>query len=123
VLGKLLVPPYRSADAVPLADPAGTSCSYYTKGHRAFVVRPRWDSGKMLFRMAVGVSGAASAVIGADAGAADTLEGAWEESASNPVTGQLYFLRGDRMLEVNYLTSSTDMAGALRLAGLAMRKL
>jgi hypothetical protein len=77
----------------------------------------------MLFRMAVGVSGAASAVIGADAGAADTLEGAWDESASNPVTGQLYFLRGDRMLEVNYLTSSTDMAGALRLAGLAMRKL
>jgi hypothetical protein len=124
VLGTLLVAPYRSADNSPLADPAGAGCSYYTKGHRVFTVTPRWDSGPMLFRMAAGVSGAAGAVIGGAGGAvADTAEGAWEESASNSVTGQLYFLKGQRMLEVSYLTSSTDLAGALRLAGEAMKKL
>ena len=50
------------------------------------------------------------------AAAADTLEGPWEEAAANGMTGQLYFLKGDRMLEVGYVTSSTGRAGAVRLA-------
>jgi hypothetical protein len=124
VLGKLLVPPYRSAEGSALADPAGAACAYYTKGHRVLVVLPRWDSGQMLFRMADALSGVAVAAIGERGGdVADTLEGSWDASSASSVTGKLYFLKGDRMLEVDYVTSSTDMAGATRLAGTALRRL
>ena len=124
VLGKLLVPPYRSAEGSALADPAGAACSYYTKGHRVLVVLPRWDSGQMLFRMAESLNGAAVAAIGETGGdVADTLEGSWDASSASSVTGKLYFLKGDRMLEVDFVTSSTDLAGATRLAGIAMKGL
>ena len=124
VLGKLLVPPYRSAEGSALAYPAGAACSYYTRGHHVFVLLPRWDSGPMLFRMAESLNGAAVTVIGQAGGeVADTLEGAWDAASASSVTGKLYFLKGDRMLEVDYVTSSTDLAGAMRLAGVAMKGL
>jgi len=124
VLGKLVVPPYRSAGDSPLAVRNGTSCSYFTAGHRALTIKPHWDSGKMIFGMAKGVGGVVGSVAPDDtAAAADTLEGPWEEAAANGTTGQLYFLKGDRMLEVNYVTSSTDRAGAVRLARSAVEKL
>ena len=53
---------------------------------------------------------------------ADTLEGPWDEVAIG-VYGQLAMLTGDRMLEMAYLTSSTDIAGAIRLAGTALPRL
>lgn len=124
VLGKLVVPPFRSADDSPLAVKNGSSCSYFTAGHRGFTIKPHWNSGKMIFRMAKGVGGVVGAVAPDDtAAAADTLEGPWEEAAANGSTGQLYFLKNDRMLEINFVTSSTDRAGALRLARAAMEKL
>jgi hypothetical protein len=56
--------------------------------------------------------------------AADTLDtGPWEEAGADPATGQLYFLKGDRFLEVGYLTATTDMNGAVRLASLALGRL
>jgi hypothetical protein len=124
VLGKLVVPPYRSAGDSPLAVRNGEGCSYFTAGHRAFTIYPHWDTGKMIFGMAKGVGGVVGSVAPDDtAAAADTLEGPWEEAAANGTTGQLYFLKGDRMLEVNYVTSSTDRAGAVRLARSAVEKL
>jgi hypothetical protein len=124
VLGKLLVPPYRSAGDSPLALRNGDSCTYFTAGHRAFTLKPHWNSGKMLFGMAKGVGGVVGSVVPDDtAAAADTLEGPWEEAAANGTTGQLYFLKNDRMLEVTFVTSSTDRAGAVRLARAAMEKL
>ena len=124
VLGKLVVPPYRSAGDSPLAVRNGSSCTYFTAGHRAFTVTPHWDSGKMLFGMAKGVGGLVGRVAPDDtAAAADTLEGPWEEAAANGTTGQMYFLKNDRMLEVIFVTSSTDRAGAVRLARAAMEKL
>ncbi len=54
VLGKLAVPPYRSADTTSLADGDGDSCTYYTAGHRVFVVLPTLSDGKMMFNMASG---------------------------------------------------------------------
>jgi hypothetical protein len=81
-------------------------------------------TGKMMFGMARGVGGIAGGVMPDDtAAAADTVEGPWEEAAANGMTGQLYFLKGDRMLEIGYLTSSTDRAGAVRLARTAVEKL
>ena len=124
VLGKLVVPPYRSAGDAPLAVRTGTSCSYFTAGHHAFTITPHWNTGKMIFGMAKGVGGVVGSVAPDDtAAAADTLEGPWEEAAANGTTGQLYFLKGDRMLEVGYLTSATDRAGAVRLARSAVEKL
>jgi hypothetical protein len=124
VLGKLVVPPYRSAGDSPLALKSGDSCTYLTAGHRAFTIMPHWDSGKMLFRMAKGVGGVVGRVAPDDtAAAADTLEGPWEEAAANGSTGQMFFLKNDRMLEIIFVTSSTDRVGALRLARTAMEKL
>lgn len=124
VLGKLVVPPYRSAGDSPLALRNGESCTYFTAGHRAFTVLPHWSTGKMIFGMAKGVGGMVGSVAPDDtAAAADTLEGPWDEAAANGTTGQLYFLKNDRMLEVSFVTSSTDRAGAVRLARAAMEKL
>ena len=124
VLGKLLVPPYRSADNSALATVHGNSCTYFTAGHRALTLTPHWGTGRMLFRMAKGVGGTVAQVAPDDtAAAADTLEGPWEEAAANGTTGQLYFLKGDRLLEVDYLTSSTDRAGAVRAARTAVEAL
>jgi hypothetical protein len=56
--------------------------------------------------------------------AADTLDsGPWEEAGASSLTGELYFLNGDRFLEVNYLTSTTDMNGAVGLSRTALGRL
>ena len=124
VLGPLAVPPYRSAGDSPLWDPYGESCSYFTgKGHRALTIRPTWSQGQMTFRMGAGVGAVVANVSGVDAGmAADTLEGPWDD-AMQDVHGMLRFLKGDRMLEVTWVPSNTDRAGALRLAATALGRL
>jgi hypothetical protein len=124
VLGKLVVEPYRSSESTPLADPYGKGCTYFAAGHRTLVLKPHWDSGRMMFDMARGVGGAVASVLpAADGEPADTLDGPWDEAAANGTTGDLYFVKGDRMLELGYLTSSTDAAGALRLAQIAVERL
>lgn len=124
VLGPLTVPPYRSAGDTPLWDASGDSCSYFTgKGHRALTIRPTWSQGQMTFKMAAGVGGVAASATGVDAGmAADTLEGPWDDVMQD-MLGMLRFLKGDRMLEVTWVSSSTDRAGALRLAAAAVGRL
>jgi hypothetical protein len=124
VLGPLTVPPYRSAGNSPLWDAHGESCSYFTgKGHRALTIMPIWSQGQMTFRMAAGMGGMAASATGVDAGmAADTLEGPWDDVMQD-MHGMLRFLKGDRMLEVTWVSSSTDRAGALRLAAAAVGKL
>lgn len=123
VLGKLVVAPYRSSGG-PMALRNGDSCTYFTAGHHAFTVLPTWSGGKVIFKMTKGVGAAVNSVAPDDtAAAADTLEGPWEEAAANGSTGQMYFLKNDRMLEITFVTSSIDRAGALRLARAAMEKL
>jgi hypothetical protein len=124
VLGPLTVPPYRSAGGSPLWDAYGDSCSYFTgNGHRALTMLPTWSQGQMTFRMAAGMGGVAANVTGLDEGvAADTLEGPWDDVMQD-MWGTLRFLKGDRMLEVTWVTSNTDRAGALRLAAAALGRL
>ena len=123
VLGPLVVAPYRVREGGALADPGGRSCAYYTGRHRALVLTPHFSNGagEMRFIRARGGLGAVG-VVDRAAEAADTLEGPWDEVAIG-VYGQLALLTGDRMLEIAYLTSSTDLAGAIRLAGPALRRL
>ncbi len=124
VLGPLVVAPYRSAGDAPLWDAAGESCSYFTgKGHHALTIRPTWSQGQMTFRMASGMGGMAASATGVDGHlAADTLEGPWDDVMQD-MHGLLRFLKGDRMLEVSWVASSTDKAGALKLAAAAVGRL
>ena len=124
VLGPLTVPPYRSAGDSPLWDANGESCSYFTgNGHRALTIRPTLSEGKTTFKMAAGIGGVVANVTGVDGGlAADTLEGPWDDVMQD-MHGMLRFLKGDRMLEVTWVSSSTDRAGALRLAATALGRL
>lgn len=121
VLGPLLVEPYRSADSGPIADGEGPSCAFYSQGHRALVITPTWSDGEMMFGMAGGANGLVrSKTGGADQG--DLLDGPWD-NASAGTTGSLYFLKGDRMLEVVYKTSGADIDGAAKIATAAVGKL
>jgi hypothetical protein len=124
VLGKLVVAPYRSDDGKPLAVANGNSCSYLTAGHHALVLRPTWEYGGTAYE-ATRMGGIVEKIApGLHEAAADTLdEGPWEEAGANSATGELYFLNGDRFLEVGYLASSTGMSGAVRLARIAMARL
>jgi hypothetical protein len=124
VLGKLVVPPYRAEEGKYLAHEEGPSCAYFTAGHRALVLTPRWEYGGMDVEAIRGVGG----LIGQIAPAllespADTLDEVWEEVGADATTGELYFLEGERLLKVGYLASSTDADGAVQLARLAMRRL
>lgn len=123
VIGKLLVSPYRVREGNALADPNGDSCAYYTGTHRALVLTPIYAGGADDMRSVRSRGGlAAIGVVDRAAAGADTLEGPWDEAAIG-VYGELAVLRGDRMLKIAYLTSSTDIAGAIRLAGPALRRL
>jgi hypothetical protein len=123
VLGKLVVAPYRSAQESPLAFGRGTSCAYYSAGHHALVVSPVWADGRTDFGMMRGVGNLVGmAVPDREAQAADTLEGPWDESAIS-LEGHIAVLKGDRLLQIGYLTSSTDAAGAVRLARVAVERL
>jgi hypothetical protein len=123
VLGKLLAPPYRSHDGGPYARPNGASCAYYAPGHHVLVLNPRWRNGKQLFGIGRGVSSIVGTVAAdPDREKADTLDGPWDDVQLG-LDGTLAFLKGDQMLEVEYLTSSTDAAGAVRLARIALGRL
>jgi hypothetical protein len=123
VIGRLVVAPYRVREGGALADPGGRSCAYYTGKHRALVLTPHFSdgAGEMRFIRSRGGLGLAG-VEDRAADAADTLEGPWDEVAIG-VYGQLAMLEGDRMLEIAFLTSSTDLSGAIRLAGPALQRL
>jgi len=124
VLGKLVAPPYRSHENTPLAETNGKSCSYGTAGHHALVLTPTWEYGGHALEAMRAVGGLVSkAAPELKADAIDTLDGEWEEAGTDPTTGQLYFLSGDRLLEVGYLVSSTDANGVARLARIASGRL
>lgn len=122
VLGKLTVAPYRSNSATALADPSGQGCTYFTGRHRALVLEPAWRGGRTRFGMAKSIGAAVSSGLGPDGGTT-AGGGSWEDALSSAMTGNLYFLKGDRMLQMVYLTSSTDVAGAGRLARTAVARL
>lgn len=123
VLGPLVVGPYRVRQGGALADPRGESCAYYSGNHRALVLTPHFTdgAGEMRSVRARGGLGLAGVVDRAAEGA-DTLEGPWDEIAIG-VYGQLAMLKGSRMLEIAYLTSATDIPGAIRLARSALPRL
>jgi hypothetical protein len=123
VLGKLVVAPYRSVDDGPLAAPNGRTCSYFTPRHHALIVKPIWSDGKSELAMTRGIGGLMSIVVNdSEAQTADTIEGSWDETAVS-ADGRLLLRKGDRAVEIEYETSSTDKAGALRLGKIMIERL
>lgn len=122
VLGPLVVPPYASQGGSALASAKGWSCAYYTPGHRAVVITPTWSDGKVDFKMMNGVGQMVGRAVGGAGPAPDTLDGPWDQ-VSPGMDGALHILTGDRILVVDYLSSSTDLAGAVKLARIALPRL
>lgn len=123
VLGTLVVAPYRVREGRALADPGGESCAYYTGRYRALVVTPYFVGAEDEMRFVRGRGGlGAVGIVDRVAEGADTLEGPWDAVAIG-VEGELAMIKGNRLLKIAYLTSSTDLAGAIRLAGPALRGL
>ena len=123
VLGKLIVAPYRSVDDGPLAAPNGRTCSYFTARHHALIVKPIWSDGKSELAVTRGVGGLMSIVVNdSEAQSADTIEGSWDETAVS-ADGRLLLRKGDRAVEIEYETSSTDKAGALKLGKIMIERL
>jgi hypothetical protein len=122
VLGTLTVEPYRSLNLTGLADEHGDACSYFTKRHHVLSIEPTWSQGKTLFRMTAGLTQGTQSKVKVAGESADTLEGPWDQAGAN-LGGDLYFLKGDRMLAISYRASATDKAGAVKLASIALKRL
>ena len=122
VLGTLVADPFRARERTPLVDPSGKSCAYLTTGHRVLVLTPVWKSGAMELSAARMVGGIVRQVADLPGIEGDTLEGPWDDAVVD-LAGELILRKGGRALGVRYLMSSTDAAGAIRLAGPALRRL
>jgi hypothetical protein len=120
VLGPLTVEPYASGKNSALVFGSGTSCSYYSGKHRALVVTPMLRHGAEFFRMMGGVAAHVNAQMGGSQ-APDTLEGNWD-ALSIGSDGALHALKGDKMLSMQYKTSSTDFDGAVKLTRAALAR-
>lgn len=123
VLGPLIVAPYRTANKGPLAYPGGASCAYFTRQHHVLILTPHWSGGQSELKTMRGIGGIVGRVANdPEAQSADTIEGPWDDLAMD-LDGSLAMLKGDRLLEVQYLMASTDEAGALKLARIALDRL
>ena len=120
-LGPLTMAPYRSRESSAIAHGNGSSCSYYTGKHRALVVTPTYSGGSTQYKMMAGVGNMVSSVLGG-AKAPDTLEGPWDQISTSS-TGALTFLKGDKMVEMQYKSSPADYAHAVNLARAAATRL
>ena len=121
VLGSLVAAPYRSKQDSALADPNGSSCAYETAGHRALIVTPEWTYGKMILDTERLVGGLVRQVVDLPNGA-DTLEGTWDDIVVG-LAGDLSLRKGARALTIDYINSSTDLAGAIKLSVPALTRL
>ena len=122
VLGDLVAEPLRTHEGTPLADPSGKSCAYLTAGHRALVLTPTWAYGRMDVNAVRMVGGLVRQVADLPGIEGDTLEGPWDEAVVD-MEGQLLLRKGADALAIGYRASSTDAAGAIRLAKPALDRL
>jgi hypothetical protein len=126
VRGKLVVAPFRTRERTPLADPAGKSCGYLSAGHRVLVLTPTWEYGGIELKTARTAGGMVRGLIQRVADLrgieGDTLEGPWDDAVVT-LEGELLLLKGAHAVGIRYRASSTDAAGAIRLATPALQRL
>jgi hypothetical protein len=128
VIGPLIVPPYRAAENSPFVDDVGRSCAYYTAGHHVVLVTPEWSGGKSTFDAETAIGGLIGSVLPDDEREnADLLEGdwdgPWDDATANGMTGETFFLKGDRLLRISHGLSRLDATATLPLAHAAMKRL
>lgn len=116
-LGPLGEPPYR-VDDNRNADPAGDWCLYRAADGRHVQLYVDWTDGPLSFRMLAGTGGGVEEMLTGDAGAADTLEGAWEKAAMT--FGQFIALKGATSVQLDPLGSRLDGAALAELAAIAL---
>jgi hypothetical protein len=121
-LGELVAPPFRTKERTPLADPSGRSCGYLTARHRILVLTPVWQYGGVELKAARMVGGLVRQVADLPGIEGDTLEGPWDDAVVD-LAGEILLLKGAHSLGIRYQMSSTDAAGAIRLAGPALKRL
>ena len=121
VIGPLTMAPFRSRPNSAIAYGNGGSCTYYTGKHRALVITPTFRGGAARYRMMAGVGNMASSVLGG-AKAPDTLDGPWDQ-ISTSATGVLVLMKGDKNVDIEFQSSNTDYAHAIKIARVAAAKL
>ncbi|MGH7584837.1 MAG: hypothetical protein ACREMH_01170, partial [Gemmatimonadales bacterium] len=109
--------PYR-VDGDRRADPNGDWCLYRAADGRHLQLYVDWTDGPMSFRIMAGTADAVEAVLTGDAGAADTLEGAWDKAAFG--FGQFVALKGPTSVQLDPLGSRLGGQALARLASLAL---
>jgi hypothetical protein len=120
ILGTLVVPPYRSSSYFPaLAHPQGLACAYFTAGHHVLSIHPYWSDGERQMKLEKDIGGIVSLVAPQQM---MVIKGPWDKTHIS-LTGSLQVLKGDRLLDLHFVPSSTDLAGAIRLAAQAVKRL
>ncbi|HKP30547.1 MAG TPA: hypothetical protein VJU15_14140 [Gemmatimonadales bacterium] len=105
----------------PHADSSRNGCAYETAGHDWFVIVPEWTYGKFQLDTERMIGGLVNMVARTQDAVADTVEGPWDEAAFG--VRDLVFRVKARALTVTYANSGTDIAGAVRLASLALPRM
>jgi hypothetical protein len=120
VLGPLSIDPYRSSsEKPPLAHGQGYACAYFTPGHHVFAISPEWSGGEQSFKISKGLGGLVGLVAPQEQ---VIMKGPWD-AANSGMSGELMFLKGDRLLQVHYATSRASRGDAVKLAAIAMKRL
>jgi len=110
-----------SLASAPHADSSGKGCAYETAGHEWFVIVPEWTYGKFQLDAERMIGGLVNIVATTVDAVADTVEGPWDEAAFG--ARDLAFRVKARALTVTYANSGTDIAGAVKLARIALPRM
>ena len=121
VLGAPRVTQYRARASTAFARGDGPTCAYYMARHRVLLITPTWSDGRVGFRLAAALNRNVGERTDESLGGGGA-SGPWERAASG-ADGRLYFLKGDRMLEIIYRMSGADRRAAMTLAAMAVPRL
>lgn len=119
LIGPLAEPPYRvNSDREPKPD--GEGCLYRARDRRNVTVIADFEDGPLSFQMMAGTGKAVSDILVGYEAETDTLEGGWDKIGS--AFGQLIVLKDSVSVQVDPLGSRIGLAGAVKIAGHAVRR-
>jgi hypothetical protein len=119
-LGALRHDPYR-IDGSGDPEPGGSACRYEAQTGRHLIVDVSFEGAQIGMRaIGLGVQ-IASPVFGTDSAQLASLQGRWDEFHLLP--GHLMARKGDAMVDVGYEGSRAGLAGAARVADIALGRL
>jgi hypothetical protein len=117
ILGPVRHDPYR-VDGSGDPEPSGSACRYEARTGRHFIVDVDFE-GAVIGMRAIGLGAQiASPVFGTDSAQLASIHGQWDEVHVLP--GHLMARKGDAMVDVGYEGSRAGLAGAARVADVAL---